>query len=443
MEYTERGGYLQEALEIGFGTITNTTTYRDLTSDNHINVSSVAALPGATLGLKCFATFKCLDDYQVVQPSQSASNELLFSSKQLGRISFVAGLFAYEEKARGSYSGNNYPGSSTPGGLLFFAYHVNTDSYAAFASADYNITDQLHLTVGARYTDDTKKEPENLVGTTTTERRVSPRAAVRYDWTEGFNTYFTYSTGFRSGVYTSAFKQPALKPETLKSYEVGAKYEGRNLRLNLSGFHYDYTDLQLSTFTGVTAVAANASATLDGVDFDGEVRLNDNFKLRGGGSYLPKAQYNDYQNAVAFVVSPGLPVRQYDGTANCGGYCGVSQQSVDASGARMIKAPRFTGFAAVNYENTVWGGAVSANLSAYYTSSINYDVVGIVQSKSYVTLDGEASYSPASLPEFKLGIFATNLNNAKWKNGFLISAAGYARYFSPPPQVGFRVGYSF
>jgi len=443
MEYTERGGYLQGTLETGFGTITNTATYRNLTGDIHINTSSVAALQGATLGLRCLQTLKCLDDYQVVQPSESASNELLFSSHPLGPVSFVAGLYAYHESAEGTYWGNKYPGSLTPGGLKFFAYHVKTDSYAAFASADYNVTDQFHLTVGARYTSDTKKEPENLVDTSTTVRKVSPRVALRYDWTDSFNTYFTYSTGFRSGVYTSAFTQPALKPELLKSYEVGAKYEGQSLRLNLSAFHYDYSDLQLSTFTGVTAVAANASATLDGLDFDGEVRLNDNFKLRGGGSYLPKAEYNDYRSAVAFAVSPSFPVRQYDGTATCGGYCGVSQQSVNADSARMIKAPRFTGFAGVNYENAISSGEIEANLSAYYSSTINYDVVGIVQSESYVTLDGEASYSPASVPGFKLSIFATNLNNAKWKNGFLVSAAGYARYFSPPPQLGFRVGYSY
>lgn len=442
MEFDEYGGYLKATLDVGAGTITNTATYRDLKGDIHINTSGVGVLPSSPLGLMCFATLKCLD-YQVIQPSESYSNEVLYSTEFGDSVSLVAGLFAYHENASGTYLLNNYPGSAFPGGFLFQEYHVFTTSYAGFASVDIDVTDQLHLSGGARYTIDKKREPENLVAPTeTTTKKITPRASVRYDWSDNFNTYFTFSRGFRSGVYSSP-NVPPLAPEILTSYELGAKYQSRMVRANIALFKYDYNDLQLSTFTGVTATLANANAKLMGVDFDGEVRLGEHFRLRGGGSYLPKAKYVTYLNAVGFNVTPAFPVVQYDGTATCGSYCGVKQVSVDASGHRMIKAPKFTGFMGLNYQSESSAGDFEGNLSLYHSSSYNYDVVDLVKMNGYTTLDAEFSFSPAVLDGFKLTIFGKNLTNSKWLNGAVISAPAIIRYFSPPPELGIRVGYSF
>jgi iron complex outermembrane receptor protein len=441
LEFHETGGYLKADFDVGIGSITNTATYRTLKSNIHINTTGVAALPSSALGVKCFQTFKCLD-YEVNQDSESYSDELLFSTESTGPISLVAGLFAYHENAQANYILNNYPGSSTPGGFLSNFYRVRTTSYAGFASINYDVTDQLHLSGGARYTYDKKTGPENLFTKTLTTKKITPRASIRYDWTSNFNTYFTYSQGFRSGIFSVPAARP-IKPEYLTSYEVGAKYQSNNARFNVSFFKYDYSDLQLSTFTGVISVLANASAKLSGMDFDGEVRLGEHFKLRGGGSYLPQAKYINYKNAVAFNVSPAMPVHQYDGTATCGSYCGIGQQSLDASGNRMLKAPRFTGFLGVTYTSKSSGGELVANLSAYHTSTYNYDQVNLVQTKAYTTFDGDISFSPSALDGLKAGLYGKNITGAKWLNGSLISGSALIRYFSPPPEVGIRVGYSF
>jgi iron complex outermembrane receptor protein len=447
LDYSEYGGYVKESWEVGLGTISNNSTYRDLTNNVHVDVAAAAALRTSTLGQACFNHLKCLD-YEVVEPSESYSDELLFTSKPLGPISFVIGAFAYHENASGAYILNAYPGSAFgAGGYHYLYYSVNTTSYAGFGSVNYDVTSQLHLTVGARFTADTKAQPQNTFKASTTVSNVSPRASVRYDWTDHLNTYFTYSQTFRSGVYSSNFAGPPLAPEILTAYEGGVKYQSNNVRLNLSGFYYDYRDLQLSTFTGVLATLANANAELYGLDFDGEARLDGHFKVRGGGSYLPEAKYTTYTNAVAFIVDATHPVVPYNGVGASGcspsPYCGIYQASVDASGARMIKAPVFTGFVALNYANSISAGRVNADLSAYYSSSVNYDVVGFVQQKAYITLDGDVSFSPASMAGVKLTVYAKNLNNAKWLNGFTISGSTIGRYFSPPPEAGIRVNYSF
>jgi iron complex outermembrane receptor protein len=352
-------------------------------------------------------------------------------------------LYAYHENAFGDYFGNDYPGSASPGGLRFFAYHVNTTSYAGFGSLNLDISDKLHVTLGGRYTIDKKAQPENLVAPSTTVKKFSPRATFRYDWTDDFNTYFSYSKAFRSGNYSSVYTNPALPPENLTSYEVGAKYQNRNARFNISAFYYDYTDLQLATFTGINATLSSATATLYGVDFDGEWQFSDHFRIRGGGSYLPEAKYNDYQNAIVFAVTPQFPVVTYDGTTTCGNYCGIKQQVVDASGFRMIKAPKFTGFMGLNFENELTAGKITANLSGYYTSSVRYDFIGFMQQKAYVTFGADVSFAPAAMPGLKIGAFAKNINNAYFLNGFNISAAQIHRYHSPPPELGLRLGYEF
>lgn len=442
LEYTEGGGFIKATLDLGIGSLTNTATYRSLKSLVYSNVSGSAALATSPLGQRCFNTLKC-SNFQVKQNSESYSDELLFTSRQFGPLNFLVGAFAYHENAYGDYRLNNYPGSAFPGGFKLFDYTVDTNSYAIFAAANFDLTSRLHLAVGGRYTSDEKIQPNNTFASSTTWTNFSPRVSVRYDWTDRFNIYITYSEGFRSGVYSSTFTSPPLNPENLVSYEIGAKYQSGRFRANLSAFSYEYTDLQLSTFTGAGAVLSNANASMEGLDFDGEIQLNEHFRLRGGGSYLPTAEYSTYNNAAAFLVNATNPVVTYDGTATCGGYCGVRQLTVNATGSRMLKAPELTGFVSLNYESAVSTGLVTANLSAYYSSEVHYDVVSFVKADSYVTVDGDISFAPQSIPELKITLFAKNITNAQYLNGFSITAQAAQRYFSAPPEAGIRVGYSF
>src|SRR5690606_2858663 len=77
------------------------------------------------------------------------------------------------------------------------------------------------------------------------------------------------SRGFKSGGYngrpTSNAEIQSFDEEFIWAYEAGLKSEwfDRRLRLNLAGFYYDYTDIQLSSAqftpeTGLIAVVENA-----------------------------------------------------------------------------------------------------------------------------------------------------------------------------------------
>jgi iron complex outermembrane receptor protein len=75
---------------------------------------------------------------------------------------------------------------------------------------------------------------------------------MSYQWTADIMTYAQYATGFKGpGINprpSSAADVIPFKEEDLKSYEIGAKTQwlDNRVRLNVSGYVSDYTNLQLS-----------------------------------------------------------------------------------------------------------------------------------------------------------------------------------------------------
>jgi iron complex outermembrane receptor protein len=136
-----------------------------------------------------------------------------------------------------------------------------------FGHLGFNVTDQLTLTGGVRYTEEHKdytfvrltREGAvhpflgalNNVKSDYNGDNVDYRLAAQYEWTETIMTYLQFSTGFKGGgVSPRPFvPQQAIPfdPETLDSYEIGIKSDlfDRKVRANLAVFFSDYTDLQL------------------------------------------------------------------------------------------------------------------------------------------------------------------------------------------------------
>ena len=158
------------------------------------------------------------------------------------------------------------------------------ETYSLYANANYDLTDQLNLTVGARQTweerwfsrfqvnnirfdYDQKVVPlneENFAFWTSDEgdwSELTPTVSLSYGLPAGGdggldsgNIYFTYAQGFKSGGFNTEFPAEFLgdnffyEPEFADSYEIGLKstwFDGR-MRLNLALFRADYTDLQVS-----------------------------------------------------------------------------------------------------------------------------------------------------------------------------------------------------
>lgn len=154
---------------------------------------------------------------------------------------------------------------------------IDIESMAIFSQGTVDFTEQLSLTLGIRYTYESKDYtlehsrpasntfivPLTTVGESWTEPTYT--ASLQYQWNDALMTYVTYSRGFKSGGFngrpTVSGEVSAFDPEFLKSYEVGMKSEwlDRRLRFNVAAFVYNYDDLQ---FGAVTADPASGSLLL-------------------------------------------------------------------------------------------------------------------------------------------------------------------------------------
>jgi len=131
-------------------------------------------------------------------------------------------------------------------------------SLAAFGQVGFNITPNLKLEVGGRYTD---SESINYVdvqqyGTPltanqkTTSNNFSYKVSLGWKATDDHYLYAFVATGFRPGglnVPVSAALIDPFKPEEVTSYELGwkANWADGHVRTTVNGFYNDYKNFQV------------------------------------------------------------------------------------------------------------------------------------------------------------------------------------------------------
>jgi iron complex outermembrane receptor protein len=186
--------------------------------------------------------------------------------------------------------------------------HATASSYAAFGQATWTPGgfDIFHLTAGARYTHDKRDGVlTTVVGKPTdftfhySKGRVDPLVTAAIDVRAGVHLYAKYATGFRAAGANDRSKTfTAFGPESVKSYEIGAKADFWNhrARLNLAGYLMDRKGTQMDfdnvdtdpaspTFNLHTEETRNAPGTskIRGIEADLTVKPVD--ALTFGASY--------------------------------------------------------------------------------------------------------------------------------------------------------------
>jgi len=219
---------------------------------------------------------------------------------------------------------------------------VDTETWSIFGDFTYDITDQISLSLGGRYTWD--KRTSRILRTTfiggysdlfppsdaipiavtsdflgsATFKEFTPRASLAFKPNDNHTFYLTYSKGFKGGGFdprgqTSAapdldgdgdidyddqYEFLSFAPEKVDSYEIGWKASLLDDRLfiSLAAFKGDYTDVQIpgsvgfdtdgdgvsDSFVGITSNAGDAD--VNGVEFEGRAVVGRDFA--GPGSRL-------------------------------------------------------------------------------------------------------------------------------------------------------------
>jgi iron complex outermembrane receptor protein len=264
------------------------------------------------------------------------SHELRVSTNGDGPLSAQAGLYYFREQSSQLYSFRDLNAIGLTPYYVFPHGPTIATSKAVFGQATYRVAEQLRLTAGARYTDDQKSRvgstnfQQGSVFNPQTDFRLLNAASIGthqttwrlgadYDLAPSTLLYGAVATGYKAGGFNDGclagstqlglgcpafLAVPAdtlfYQPETLRSIEAGLKtrFWANRASLNLSAFHYDYKNLQLSGVAIVQGVprfmTSNAGiASVKGLEAEGQLNATPQDRINYALSLLD-AHYVSY-----------------------------------------------------------------------------------------------------------------------------------------------------
>ena len=382
-----------------------------------------------------------------------------------GRITGVAGLYYLDAEASGAFD------TILGAALLTIATsgRVGTESLAAYADVSIDITDALSVSLGGRYTEDTRtgtvyrqnftglRSPlfgnaaavPGLLRSNYTNSRdfseFSPRVSVSYEFSDDLTAYASYSEGFKSGGFDmrgDAVLTPntvnGYAPETVNSLEIGLKGSLFNGAANFAGalFRAEYEGQQITrqeaTVTGaIASFVDNAGAsTIQGFELEGGARFSENLSMTFGIGYTD-AQFDEFRS---FTVANGVltPINL-------------------APTAVFQNTPEWNGNLTLAYTRDLRGrGTLDATLGASYRSEYSmfeFPNPLLDQLDPVTLVDAGISWtSPDSV--FRAALTGRNLTDERYKvGGYSFPGALFGNvansFYGPPRTVTLTLSASF
>ena len=211
----------------------------------------------------------------------------------------------------------------------------------------------------------------------------SGEVSLAWNYSEDSNLYLKYARGWKGGHFnggaTSIFDIiTGVNPEIVDSYELGLRsaWFDERLRLNLTGFYYDYLDLQVfiieQTPLGYPiAKLANASdARVYGVELDLQSEPIDRLYITLNAAWV-ESEYEE------FVVSFSDPIRLPDPPDI------IIERKFDYTGNTLIASPNFSATGSIEYDIPLPGqvtgrglGTLTPRFSFSWKDRMLYDACG-------------------------------------------------------------------
>ena len=420
-----------------------------------LSVTSITSYDGGSQHLQQASDGSPLDVLNITWRSnyRQFSQELRANYDGEG-VNLVAGLFYGYDR---NITDNTFNLPLPPDGGFFQHYRQERRSKAVFAQADIDLTDQLVLTLGARYTNDKSRyedayaylfvgalgAPETPIATTVpcpgvagtcaydpnarfalgdTNNALTGRVALSYTFDSGTLVYASYNRGYRAGAvngggYTSSSGIYYIEPERVNAYEVGVKGRAFDRRLTyaLSAFYYDYSNQQLQdTRPGPVSFLVNSPASeVYGLEFETTLRASSSFRLNAAVGILG-SQYKE-----------------------------LTLQGTDLSGNDLPFAPTVTAQLGVEWDvlpiadgKLTFAPNVAYSSRQYFSPFNELNAAGTAQNNAELQQDGNAKVNLSlswSNDRFTLRAFADNLLNRKtYGYGLDLRGAGFPYNFLVP-----------
>lgn len=345
------------------------------------------------------------------------------------------------------FSRNDIP-MGLPAGLSFnpFYYQWNdTTNHALFGQMGIALAKNLTLQVGGRLGYEKKEARIRTEGFDPTGSflvapyeaspskswtNFAPSASLDYHFSDSVMGYASYSEGYKSGGFNGTARdldsaEQGFDEEHARQYELGLKSQLLNnrLRLNLSVFNIDYTDLQVFQLVdGASLVVSNAAdATSKGYELEAYAMLNENWRVHGSYAYLD-ATYDSF----------------------------VNEDGQDFSGNRLTRSPKSSYNVGINYYRSIGQqSSFRAFVDYSYRSQIFFEAnnldllgdesVGLLSAKLIweIGTDWEFSVWGRNLTD---EVHITNIIDGR--GPFNLSQNGSA-VIAEPRMFGVSVGYRF
>ena len=411
----------------------------------------------------------------------SLAQEIRLTSPTGGFIEYIVGAYYANEDLNTALVANVDLSLSALGGVFAVdrlgrnqRFDQDLSSWAIFAEATINITDDLRLIAGARYTDDSKivnkrmfysdvimdvddavRDPvvaaayNGVLGTEHNFNRIerstddfTPAVKLEYDLNDDVLLYGSYTQGFKAGGFDEDYLSDDLdgfdyEDEEVEAFAAGAKLTllGGDAYLNAEFFHSDFENLQVSTFSVSSFLTGNAAAARTlGIDIDGRWDVNDNFSVGGAFVWLD-GEYTDYETGPCVLDDAGNAIATF----------------CDLSGEQLQFAPTTSGALYANYSVPLkddWGIELYGDLAYSDDFATAGDLDPLSVQDAYVKLN--AIISVVKDDNFRVSLIGKNLTNkltSHQANDIPIAAffggKGFDHFIDPPRMITVEASVNF
>ncbi|MEM8981808.1 MAG: TonB-dependent receptor [Pseudomonadota bacterium] len=366
-DYARDNSFAQASLRFDFD-LTDSMTLTSLTSFSTYDQDQTVDVDGqAIIGLQQRTTGKIDSFFQ----------ELRLGGSVNGRTHITVGL-NYADDRTEEFNVDDISQSTLGVGTGLLTFNLRNDqdieTFAAFADVEYDLTDDLSVFGGIRYTSsdneftgcsldsgdgtasaffvnvlmlpppgagncfsfDLATFSYPLIQTTLDEDNTSWRFGVDWAATDTTKVYATISRGYKAGGFptlaaTAAVQYDPTLQEELTAYEVGLRSEPSDeVRISTSIYYYDYVDKQVLGFTNdpvfgpLLRLNNVPESEVVGADFQLEWSPIEGLNLSAAASYVDSEVTSDYFSQDAFGVDanfrgepfPNAPEFQFSADAS-------------------------------------------------------------------------------------------------------------------------------
>lgn len=425
-------------------------------SDN-LNLTSITGYYGIREKLASNGGYgiSSVNAFDVLFNSDQFTQELRLRSDFAGPVNFLFGGFYESRKLyTRTFIGTPYTISAVTGlPVLNSVLPVESTtqkqrSASVFGQLLWRPAEQWEVTLGGRFTHEVKNllDYTVVVGGVATDvtklpaypgspgprlefNNFSPEATISYRPSSDVMVFASYKRGFKSGGFDAGYTGSAIllnparnqvfKPEKVSGGEVGLKsmFADRQVTFNLTGYWYDYTDLQVSVFdtTARAFTTQNAAkARIRGVELETRFRPSaaPGLDLHLSAAFND-AKFTEYLGGCYRGQTIALGCNLvFNPAANNNTGAFTSQ---NLAGRQLRKAPRFTLNAGGYYETAVSAGLM-ASLSADVAYSSGYDTGTAYQPLAYQPAFAKLDATLRLFSENKrweLAVIGRNLTNVR------------------------------